>query len=45
MTVDVCSSCKRATKKKGKDVATYSPKKVKRLGWVCEHLLPMKEKL
>ena len=44
MIVDVCGSCKRATKKNGKTIATYSPKKVKRLGWTCEHYLPIKEK-
>ena len=43
MIVDVCSSCKRATKKKGKSVATYSPKKA-RIGWICSYYLPMKEK-
>jgi len=44
MIVDVCKSCKRVTKEKSDAVATYAPKKDRKLGWVCSQYLPMKEK-
>ena len=42
MLVDICKTCKRVTKEKGRDIATYAPKKNKKLGWVCVEYLAVK---